>query len=61
MKIVFQPGPYILTLKYGEINIHGPFKSVRAATIWGNNWEKQENCLSWHLVQDPSVGISEIQ
>lgn len=60
MKIVLQPGPYILTQKYGEINIYGPFKSIRAATIWGNKCERQETGLSWNLVQDPSLGIAEM-
>lgn len=60
MKIVLQPGPYILTQKYGEINIYGPFKSIRAATIWGNKHETQEKSIRWSIVQDPSLGIAEM-
>jgi hypothetical protein len=59
MKILLDEGPHILTWNHtGEITVYGPFKSIRAATIWGNTWEKQENFTKWELITDPKISVA---
>lgn len=58
MKIILDEGPHILTWNSaGEIIVYGPFKSIRAATVWGNTWEQQENSYNWQLVANPTIGL----
>jgi hypothetical protein len=58
MKIVLDGGPHILTWNHtGEITVYGPFKSIRAATIWGNIQVKQEKSVKWEMITNPIIGI----
>jgi len=60
MKILVGEGPYVLVVtRYGQIILNGPFKSIRAATIFGNTWSKQESSLDkWEIITNPEVVIA---
>lgn len=60
MKILVDEGYHVLVVThYGKIHLNGPFKSMRAATIFGNNWSRHESSLDkWEIINNPEVVIA---
>lgn len=58
MRIQPNDGIYIKMVHYNEVIFFGPFKSIRAAHIYGNRWEKQnKGCWNWELLTDPIIRV----